>query len=233
MLRRRLMRITLANAESTWPRRCSVDNAGFNSYIEDTERSFSTMPTDGLLLLARLRDYYAEHGVLPSYATLSTLAGIRAKSWAHTLVAQLREERFLDVTPDKRLKPGPRFFERDLFDSIRAGLPEQASEDSSSVVTIDRYLIPRPSKTSLVRVSGESMKEAGILAGDLAVIEWRTNAKVGDIVAAMVDGELTLKYLARDKGGYYLLPANDAYAPIRAKGRLEISGVMVGLVRRL
>ena len=76
-----------------------------------------------------------------SYATLSELAGIRAKSWAHTLVAQLREERFLDVTPDKRLKPGPRFFERDLFESIRAGLPEQASEDSSSVVTIDRYLI--------------------------------------------------------------------------------------------
>jgi repressor LexA len=65
------------------------------------------------------------------------------------------------------------------------------------------------------------------------VIEWRTNAKVGDIVAAIVDGELTLKHLARDKGGYYLLPANDAYSPIHAKGRLEISGVMVGLVRRL
>lgn len=112
----------------------------------------------------------------------------------------------------------------DLFESIRAGLPEQASEDSSSVVTIDRCLIARPSKTSLVRVKGESMKDAGILAGDLAVIEWRTSAKVGDVVAAVVDGELTLKYLARDKGGYYLQPANEAYSPIHAKGRLEISG---------
>jgi SOS-response transcriptional repressor LexA len=191
------------------------------------------MATDAPRLLGKLRDYYAEHGVLPSYATLSDLAGIRAKSWAHTLVGQLREARFLDVTPDKRLKPGPRFFERDLFDSIRAGLPEDVPADSSSVVTIDRYLIPRPSRTSLVRVTGESMKDAGILAGDLAVIEWRTNAKVGDIVAAMVDGELTLKYLAQDKGGFYLLPANDAYLPIHAKGRLEISGVMAGLVRRL
>ena len=201
--------------------------------LNNTERSFFAMPTDGPLLLGKLRDYYAEHGVLPSYATLTELAGIRAKSWTHTLVAQLREERFLDVTPDKRLKPGPRFFERDLFESIRAGLPEHAPEDSSSVVTIDRYLIPRPSKTSLVRVKGESMKDAGILAGDLAVIEWRTSAKVGDVVAAVVDGELTLKYLARDKSGYYLQPANDAYSPIHAKGRLEISGVMVGLIRRL
>jgi SOS-response transcriptional repressor LexA len=191
------------------------------------------MPTDGPLLLGRLRDYYAEHGVLPSYATLSDLAGIRAKSWAHTVVAQLREARFLDVTPDKRLKPGPRFFERPLFESIRAGLPEHAQDDAGSLVTIDRYLIPRPSLASLVRVKGDSMNDAGILEGDLAVIEWRTNAKTGDVVAALVDGELTLKYLARDKSGYYLLPANARYAPIRAEGRLEISGVMVGLVRRL
>jgi SOS-response transcriptional repressor LexA len=187
-------------------------------------------------LVNALRDYYAEHGVMPSYATLSDIAGIRAKSWTHTLVGMLREEGILDVTPDKRLKPGPRFFERELADSVRAGLPEQVPDAPAQTITIDSYLIPHPSKTSLVRVKGDSMIDAGILEGDLAVVEWRTDAWPGDIVVALVDGELTLKYLAKDKRGYYLRPANaanPAYAPIRAQGELEISGVMVGLVRRL
>lgn len=184
-------------------------------------------------LVDALRDYYAEHGVLPSYSTLSEIAGIKAKSWTHTLVGLLREEGILDVTPDKRLKPGPRFFERELADSVRAGLPEQAGEAPTQTITIDSYLIPHPSKTSLVRVKGESMIDAGILDGDLAVVEWRSNARPGDIVVAMVDGELTLKYLARDKQGYYLRAANAAFPPIRARGELEINGVMVGLVRRI
>ena len=184
-------------------------------------------------LVGALRDYYAEHGVLPSYATLSGIAGIKAKSWTHTLVGMLREEGMLDVTPDKRLKPGPKFFERELFENVRAGLPEHVPDAPAQSITIDSYLIPHPSKTSLVRVKGDSMIEAGILEGDLAVVEWRTNAKPGDIVVALVDGELTLKYLAKDRQGHYLQPANPAYAPIRAQGELEISGVMVGLVRRL
>ena len=179
-----------------------------------------------------LRDYYAEHRVMPSYATLSELSGIKAKSWTHTLVTMLRDERILDVTPDKRLKPGPRFFERELAESVRAGVPEQAP-DATQTITIDSYLIDHPSKTSLVRVKGDSMIGAGILEGDLAVVEWRTNARRGDIVVALVDGELTLKYLEKDKDGYWLKPANEAYPAIRAKDRMEISGVMVGLIRKL
>ena len=184
-------------------------------------------------LVGALRDYYAEHRVLPSYSTLSGIAGIKAKSWTHTLVGMLREEGVLDVTPDKRLKPGPRFFERELAESVRAGLPEQVGDAPAQTITIDSYLIPHPSNTSLVRVKGESMIDAGILDGDLAVVEWRSNARAGEIVVAMVDGELTLKYLARDKEGYYLRAANAAFAPIRARGELEITGVMVGLVRRI
>ena len=190
-------------------------------------------PIEPLELVGALRDYYAEHGVMPSYATLSDLAGIRAKSWTHTLVAQLREAGFLDVTPDKRLKPGPRFFERALAESVRAGLPEQAHDTGAQSITIDNYLIRKPSQTSLVRVKGDSMVGAGILDGDLAVVEWRTDARPGEIVVALVDGELTLKYLARDSVGYYLRPANDAYPDIRGEGQLEITGVMVGLVRRV
>jgi SOS-response transcriptional repressor LexA len=184
-------------------------------------------------LLAALQDYYADHAVLPSYATIGELTGIRAKSWVHKIVSDLKDEGFLDFTPDRRLKPGPRFFERALAERVRAGGPEQAPEVATEAITIDRYLIDHPSRTSLVRVKGDSMIGAGILDGDLAVVEWRSNAQVGDIVVAIIDDELTLKYLARDKRGYFLRAANPAYPPIRAQGKLEVSGVMIGLVRRL
>jgi SOS-response transcriptional repressor LexA len=190
-------------------------------------------PFDIRQLVGALRDYYARHGVMPSYATLSELAGIRAKSWTHTLVGQLRDEGLVDTTPDRRLKPGPRFFERELAESVRAGQPEPAPDSAASTITIDSYLIRKPSQTSLVRVKGDSMQDAGILDGDLAVVEWRTDARPGEIVVALVDGELTLKYLARDAGGFYLRPANPAYPELRAAGRLEVAGVMVGLVRRV
>jgi SOS-response transcriptional repressor LexA len=183
-------------------------------------------------LLSSLQDYYARHGRPSSYAAIGALAGIRAKSWVFTLVGQLKESGFLDVTPENRLKPGPRFFERSLAESVRAGPPEGAPDIPFESISIDRYLIEEPSKTVLVRVKGHSMNDAGILAGDLAVVAWGASARVGEIVVALVDGEFTLKYLEHDKQGYSLRAANPEYEPIRPEGELAISGVMTGLVRR-
>jgi SOS-response transcriptional repressor LexA len=188
--------------------------------------------TTAPLLLSSLQDYYARHGVLPSYAAIGELAGIRAKSWVFTLVGQLKEAGFVDVTPENRLKPGPRFFERHLAEGVRAGLPEDAPDTPLESISIDRYLIDQPSKAFLVRVKGDSMKDAGILDGDLAIVASDASANIGDIVVAIVDGEFTLKYLDRDKRGYFLRAANPDYEPIRPEGELKISGVMTGLVRR-
>ena len=183
--------------------------------------------------LERLQDYYAEHKVIPSYSVLATLWGISAKSWVSECVKRFEEAGFLDWTPDRQLKPGARFFERRLADSpVQAGLPNPAVSDGYDLITIDDYLVRMPSRTSLVRVKGDSMIEAGIQEGDLLVVEQQPNANVGDIVVAIVDNEFTVKYLAREKGGFVLKPANKAYPVIRPKGGLEIFGVMAGLVRR-
>jgi len=82
-------------------------------------------------------------------------------------------------------------------------------------------------------VRGESMIDAGILEGDLVVVEKTASAKRGDIVVAIVDGQFTLKRLDIDRGEFVLKPENKAYPVIRAEGALEIFGVMVGLVRKL
>ena len=184
--------------------------------------------------LEKLQDYYAEHKVIPSYSVLAGLWGISAKSWVAECVKRFEEAGFLDWTPDRQLKPGKRFFERRVADApVQAGLPNPAlAEGYDFVSSIDELVVRVPSRTQLIRVKGDSMIEAGIHEGDYLVVERQAHANVGEIVVAIVDDEFTVKYLEREKGGFVLKPANKAYPVIRPKGRLEIFGVMAGLVRR-
>lgn len=187
-----------------------------------------------LTYLSKLQDYYQKHQVIPSYAAMGKLWGISAKSWVANCVARMKDEGYLKLAPDKRLGPGPRFFERRVAHApVRAGLPTSALEDGYDLVTIDDYLVKLPSKTTLVRVKGDSMIDAGILEDDLIVVEQQPNANVGDIIVAIVDDEFTIKYLERERGAFVLKPANKAYPTIRPKGKLEVFGVMVGLVRKV
>jgi len=184
--------------------------------------------------LASLQDYYARHRALPSYASIGELLGLRSKSSVAALVARLKLAGFIDSTPDKRLAPTRRFFERPLAaEPVQAGMPNPVDDAPTDALTIDDYLIDNPSQTVLVRVKGDSMIDAGILEGDLVVVEKTAAAKRGDIVIAIVDNQFTLKRLDLDHGRFVLRPENKAYPVIRPEGMLEIFGVMVGLVRKL
>jgi len=183
--------------------------------------------------LTALQDYYARHRALPSYASIGGLLGLRSKSSVAALVARLKLAGFLESTPDRRLAPTRRFFERPLAETpVHAGLPNPVEDTPTDALTIDDYLIERPSQTVLVRVKGDSMQEAGILDGDLAVVEKRNTARRGEIVIAIVDNQFTLKRLDTERGRFILRPENKAYPVIRPEGSLEIFGVMVGLVRK-
>jgi repressor LexA len=184
--------------------------------------------------LEKLQDYYAEHKVIPSYSVLASLWGISAKSWVAECVKRFEEAGYLDWTPDRQLKPGKRFFERVVADSpVQAGMPNAAISDGYDYMSsIDEYVVRVPSKTVVVKVKGDSMIDAGIHEGDMLIVEKQPHANVNDIVVAIVDNEFTVKYLGREKGGFVLKPANRAYPVIRPRGRLEIFGVMAGLVRR-
>ncbi len=169
--------------------------------------------------------------MIPAYSTMMGLLGLRSKSPVAALVARLKLAGFLDFSPDKRLKPGPRFFERPIYDSVRAGLPTPAADDRHDMLTIDGYLVEQPSKTVLVTVKGDSMVDAGILEGDTVVVEKRHTANVGDMVVAIVDNDFTLKTLDKERGQFVLKPANPAYPIIRPK-EMEIFGVVVGQFRK-
>jgi SOS regulatory protein LexA len=199
------------------------------------ERSFhivSPMENKDERYLGRLRDYYAEHGVLPSYATVMALLGLKSKSPVAALVARLKLAGYLESSPDRRLKPGRRFFARPIFDSVRAGFPSPAGDTRHDMLTIDEYLVAHPSSTVLVTVKGDSMIDAGILPDDTVIVEKRSSANVGDMVVAIVDNEFTLKTLGKEKEQFVLKPANPAYPVIRPQGDLEIFGVVVGQFRK-
>jgi len=182
--------------------------------------------------LAKLQDYYARHRVLPSYARIGALVGMNSKASVAEMVMRLKSEEFLESSPDRRLKPGKRFFERPLWESVRAGLPSPAADTGPETLTIDEYLVAQPSRTHLIKVKGDSMIDAGIHDGDVVIVEKRVAANVGDIVVAILDNEFTLKRLDREKGRIVLRPENKAYPIIRPKGDAEIFGVVVGMFRK-
>lgn len=182
--------------------------------------------------LSRLQDYYARHKVLPSYARIGSLVGLNSKASVAGMVLRLMGEGFLESTPDRRLKPGRRFFERPMAESVQAGMPMPASDMPLDSLSIDEQLIANPSKTVLVKVKGDSMIDAGIHDGDTVVVEKRALANVGEIVVAILDNEFTLKRFGREKGRIVLRPENKAYPVIRPKGDAEIFGVVVGQFRK-
>lgn len=183
--------------------------------------------------LARLQDYYVEWKSIPSYAALCEVFGIASKSWVKAILVRLSDAGFIERTPDGVWVPTKQFFARPMADaSVQAGMPVAVNETHGDYFVIDEMLIDTPSKTTLIPVKGDSMIEAGIHEGDIAVVEKRMTANIGDIVVAIVDNDFTLKTLDREGGQYILRPANPAYPVIRPRGSLEIFGVLVGLVRK-
>ena len=183
--------------------------------------------------LAKLQDYYADWKSIPSYAKLCEVFGIASKSWVKAILTRLEKAGFIERTPDGVWVPTRQFYARPLAESsVQAGMPVSVTATQGEYFVIDEMLIDTPSKTTLIPVKGDSMIEAGIHDGDIAVVEKRNLANVGDIVVAIVDNEFTLKTLDKERGHYILRPANPAFPVIRPQGTLEIFGVLTGLIRK-
>lgn len=183
--------------------------------------------------LRTLQRYYKQNRGFPAMAKLCEVVGMSSTASVFGLVGRLSDAGYLQRL-DGRIVPGKKFFARQVVGRVRAGVPQPASQEETEVLTLDDYLIDQPDRTTLHRVRGDSMKDASILEGDLVAVEQNTPPRVGDIVLAVVDDELTVKTLAQDnQGQYFLEPANADYAPIRARTSLEVLGVVVSVMRRV
>lgn len=125
---------------------------------------------------------------------------------------------------------------RPLFLSrVPAGFPSPAEDYVEGSLDLNEHLIQHKEATFFVRVQGESMIGAGIQNGDLLVVDRALEAVDGNIVIAVVDGELTLKRLSRRNGQVRLLPENPCFHPIEFNDdqSLEIWGVVTNVIHRV
>ncbi|MCR9142281.1 MAG: transcriptional repressor LexA [bacterium] len=118
-----------------------------------------------------------------------------------------------------------------LLGRVAAGMPILAEENIEEYLAFPRVMLPEDGVFAL-RVAGDSMKDAGIYDGDIAVIQKQEVARDGEIVVALIEDEATLKYFHREKKRIRLQPANKAYKPIYAT-EPAILGKLVGIYRQV
>lgn len=118
---------------------------------------------------------------------------------------------------------------------LPAGFPSPADDYLEGKLDLNRHLIKHPAATFFVRVSGDSMIEAGIHTGDLLVVDRSLEATDGNVIVAALDGELTVKRLSTRDKTVCLLPANKNYQPIEIHENqiFEIWGVVTNVIHAL
>ena len=184
--------------------------------------------------LSRIRAFYKQNKIMPTYDELCLIFGFKSKNAAFKLVKKLEENGFVEKMDKGRLKPGPNLLGLPMFNSVQAGLPTAEEETLIDHVDLNDYLISKPDKTVLINVRGDSMVDAGIHEGDQVIVEVGSSVNVGDITVAIVDGAYTVKYFDKSKDGKIILqPGNPNYSPIIPENELKIFGKVIGVVRKM
>ncbi len=183
--------------------------------------------------------YQRERGVTPKLREIAAHLGISSRGTVHRYLQAVAAEGLIVVEPDRargiRLASSSGTRQRDgslpLLGSIAAGRPIEAIAGQDTIDLSEFFVAPG---RFVLRVQGDSMIEAGILDGDMVVVQSSETARDGEIVVALIDGvEATLKRLQRNRDSTVTLhPANGAMAPMRYTGtRVHIQGVVIGQFR--
>ncbi|MBI4093396.1 repressor LexA [Candidatus Kaiserbacteria bacterium] len=169
---------------------------------------------------------------MPSYSEIMALYGFKSKNAAHKLVGRLVAQGMLEKDEQGKLLPKQLALPVKVLGTVEAGFPSPAEEELIDTMSLDEYLIDKREATYLLRVSGDSMIEAGIMPGDMVLVERTTDARDGDIVVAEVDHDWTMKYFRKKGTQVTLIAANKKYPPIVAKDELKIAAVVKAVVRK-
>ncbi len=190
-------------------------------------------------LLDFLDNYIQRHGFAPTLDETGKHFGLTSLATVHKHLTNLERKglirrrsglsRALEVIPQSKRVEG---IELPLLGMAAAGSPMEATLDNERIMVPDSLV--RKQESFALKVSGESMRDAGILDGDIVIVESRASADSGETVVAVLDGAATIKKMHRESGGRIRLqPANDAFEPILCdEDQLEIRGVVVSLMRK-
>ncbi|CDZ77157.1 LexA repressor [Legionella massiliensis] len=118
---------------------------------------------------------------------------------------------------------------------VAAGYPSPADDSLKDSINLQEFLVRKPSKTFAVNATGDSMIDAGIKSGDMLIVDSSQPGKSGQIVIAVVNGELTVKFLSIRANLIYLLPANPSFSPIEVSEEADfrILGVVIHVIHTI
>ncbi len=184
--------------------------------------------------------YHRQHGVAPSHREIQAHFGLASPFGIKRHVDALTEKGALrrlegkarGLLPQSHPRRGA-LAEIPLYGTIPAGLPVEAEQEPDSFISVDTVSLGVRPNTRLfaLRVRGDSMVNASILDGDTVFLTPR-EPRPQDIVAALIDGESTLKRFLMQRGRAFLRAENPRYPDLLPAEELIIQGVMIGLLRR-
>ena len=186
-------------------------------------------------VLEFVRGWRPRKGKMPSTREIQRHFGFASQTAAVNHLKALERKGFLRRMPGDLLPVNEsRFSEVPLLGAIPAGLPAYEEERSDGGVAIDLASIgvSDSSRTFALTVRGDSMTGAHIQEGDVVVLEYR-EPRYGDVVAALIDGETTLKRFVLKEGQPYLKAENPAYPDLLPATELIVQGVVVALTRKV
>ncbi|MCB9798902.1 repressor LexA [Candidatus Nomurabacteria bacterium] len=180
----------------------------------------------------KLIQFYRKFRRLPTYEELAELYGVKSKGSLHKYVQKFVDEDLIVKSEGGKLIPTTKLYGLRVLGSVQAGFPTVAEEELVDTMSLDEYLIANPDATYMLTVSGDSMIDAGIVEGDMVIVDRSKTPKPGDIVVANVDGEWTLKYFMDRSGKIFLRAANKKYPDIHPQDELTIGGVVISVIRK-
>lgn len=194
-------------------------------------------------ILNYIKEFIVSNGYPPTVREIGAALGKSSPATIHAQLKNLETKGFIKKDGSKNraiellveneyAKKDEEVVEVPLLGKVTAGSPIEAIEMPNEFFSLPAYLIPKRQEVFTLRVSGESMINAGILDGDIVIVQKQNNARNGDMVVAMTDeNEVTLKTYYKENGYFRLQPQNDNMDPI-ILDNVTILGKAVGLYRK-
>jgi repressor LexA len=191
-------------------------------YIHDRQQNDDLTPS--------VRDIAGHFGFKSPGTVSGHLSALRRKGALANNSSQARSFRIL--SPLRSLRK--RIVDIPLLGSIPAGFPDYRSPENRECVSVDLNMLEiKPTRTMFaLEIRGDSMIGRHICDRDVVILDFRAIPKTGDVVAALVDGESTLKTFIQSPKGPYLKAENPKYPKLIPAAELVIQGVMIALIRR-
>jgi repressor LexA len=185
-----------------------------------------------------IRSTISDTGMPPTRAEIATHFGFKSANAAEEHLKALAKKGYIDMLPgtSRGIRLAEEFIEEEglpLIGRVAAGEPILAIEHVEERYKVDGNLF-HPVANYLLRVNGESMKDIGILDGDLLAVHQTADVKNGQVIVARVEDDVTVKRFKREGNVVYLHAENEAFDPIKvdlATQQFNIEGIAVGVIR--